>query len=303
MNIGAENRNLNLIILVAALINSIAGIVVTLYATALPSIAHDLNASIISMQNTISISIISYAFGQITFGILCDWIGRKFTIMIGLSIFILASLVGAFANSIAILMLARIFQGFAVGSCQVVARAVVIDNVKGPRFKSAITYLSVSFALGLIIAPYLGAEILRHINWRADFWFYAIYGMTILFVVIFKLKESMPAEHASLPHKTLATFSSILKNKIFILSSFQLGCSFIAFTLWNQVGPFIIENELGKSATYFGVISLITGVTYLAGSMLNIVLIPYTKITSRLNLSTIFFILGIILILPRKSRH
>ncbi|MBP9742388.1 MAG: MFS transporter [Burkholderiales bacterium] len=285
------------VIFMAALINSIAGIVVDLYAPCLPAIEHDLQVSSVIMQNTISLSIIGYACGQIFFGILCDWKGRKFTISLGLIVFILASIGAALAKSIILLIFARILQGFAAGSCQVVARAILIDEVKGPRFAIGVVYLSTAFALGLILSPYVGAEIQQFLGWRWDFGFYALYSTILLGILVWRMKESLPAKFAQHPKNTLNSYKHILSNRVFIAFSLQLGCCFMAFTLWNQIGPFIVQHTLNKSATYFGLIALCTGSFYLVGTLLNRLLIKHLPVTRRIKLSLSTFLLGIVVLM------
>lgn len=293
----SDKRHETFVIFLAALINSISGIVIDLYAPCLPVIGNELHASNITMQNTISMSVIGYAIGQIFFGILCDWKGRKLTIVLGLIIFTIASFWASVAHSILILMFARIIQGFAAGSCQVVARAILIDKVKGPRFTIGIVYLSTSFALGLILSPYIGAQIQHYLGWRWDFVFYALYSLILLGVVLYGMKESLLPQYAKHPVTTFSSYKQILSNGVFVSFCAQLGCAFIAFTLWNQVGPFIVHNILNKSTTYFGLIALCSGIFYLVGALGNRILITRTKLSWRINASFLIFLLGVIILL------
>ncbi len=76
----------NFIMFLAALLNSIAGIMIDLYAPCLTTIAKEFKVSVLRVESTITISIIGYAVGQLFFGILCDWKGRKASIILGLLI-------------------------------------------------------------------------------------------------------------------------------------------------------------------------------------------------------------------------
>lgn len=205
INVNANSSYECFIMLLAALLNSIAGIVVDLYAPCMPAIAHELQVSVVTIQNTISSSVIGYACGQIFFGILCDWKGRKTSIIIGLTLFSLASIAATIAHSIETLIIARIVQGFAAGSCQVVARAILIDNLKDKKLTIGVVYLSTAFALGLIFGPYIGAEIQQLLGWRWNFVFYAVYSLIILSIVIYKMQESLQIENVKSPTATLST--------------------------------------------------------------------------------------------------
>jgi MFS family permease len=288
-----SQRYESFVILLAALLNSVAGIVIDLYAPCLPAIARELNVSVMMMQNTITLSIIGYAVGQIVFGILCDWKGRKISIILGLTLFTFASVCASMTGSIEMLMICRILQGFSAGSCQVIARAILIDNVKGPKFTIGIVYLSTAFALGLILGPYIGAEIQQILSWRWNFIFYAFYACILLLIVLFGMRESLSA---SVTPNILSSYKQILSHPVFISSFLQLGCCFIAFTLWNQIGPFIVENNLHKTATYFGLIALSAGIAYLLGTLINRLLIHRVTLSWRLNLSLCLFLCGIVIL-------
>src|ERR1700761_1116163 len=150
------------------LLNSIAGIVIDLYAPSMPAIGHEFGVGAAAMQKTIVITTFGYAIGQLAFGLLSDWKGRRLSILAGLTLFCLASLVAMQAHSLEVLLWARALQGLAVGSCQVVSRAVLVDSLGGKRFQVAVIYLSVAFALGLIAGPYVGGEIEQFFGWRAN---------------------------------------------------------------------------------------------------------------------------------------
>jgi multidrug resistance protein len=286
----------NWVIFRAALLNGIAGIVVDLYAPSLPQIAYDFNTTVMAAQATISTTVIGYALGQLFFGILCDWRGRKASIIIGLIIFALSSILAGFSPSIQVLLMARVIQGFAAGACQVVARAILVDVVPECRFNLAVTYLSVAFAMGLIAGPYCGALIQQWLGWRWNFAVYAIYSAALLCSLWHGMKESLPRSFRKSPGATLHSYIEVLSNWQFIVLFIQLGCCFLSFTLWNQIGPFVIQRNFSKDSTYFGITALLAGVAYLMGSLINRLLITRVSTSRRIGLSVLSSSCGIILI-------
>jgi DHA1 family bicyclomycin/chloramphenicol resistance-like MFS transporter len=286
----------NFVIFLAPLLNSLAGIVVDLYAPSMPAIGYELHVSPATMQNTIAVTIVGYAFGQLFFGILSDWKGRRNSILLGLALFCLASVWAVGARSIETLMVARAVQGFAVGSCQVVARAILVDVVKGERFGISVIYLSVAFALGLIVGPYIGGAIQQWLGWRWNFVLYAAYGFIVLGVVLFGLRESLAREARYSPRHTIHGYREILGNAAFAISMVQLGCSFTAFTLWNQIGPYVVQNQLGHGPVFFGLTALAAGIAYFAGTLANRALIKRSSPDQRLRASAVIFLLGVLTI-------
>ncbi|AIZ32675.1 multidrug effflux MFS transporter [Pseudomonas parafulva] len=269
----ATKRYENFIVFLAPLVNSLGGIAIDLYAPSLPSIGRELGAGPALMQNTITITLLFYALGQLFFGIMADARGRRPAVLLGLGVFLVGSLLATAATSIEMLLLARALQGFAIGACQVVARAVLVDVVKGPRFYVAIIYLSLAFGLGPVIAPYIGGLMEVHFGWRYNFVLYAAYALLVLTFVVAGLKESLPVESRRRPLQTLGGYRVILADRGFRAAVVVLGSSFSAFLLWNVFGPHIVQDVLGHDAHYFGSTALGVGCCYLTGTLVNRALI------------------------------
>jgi MFS family permease len=278
------------------LLNSVAGIVIDLYAPSMPSIGREFGANATAMQNTIVITTFSYAIGQLFFGMLSDWKGRRLSIILGLSLFCLASVFAMQAHSLETLLLARALQGFSVGSCQVVSRAVLVDCVSGRRFQVAVIYLSIAFAIGLIAGPYIGGAIQQAYGWRANFAFYSAYAGFLLLASGIGLRETFPVEARSTPARVFRIYKVILRNSAFSFSTLQLGLCFIGFTLWNQIGPDIVERLLAHSPRYFGATALAVGIAYLLGTVTSRLLVAVTSDGQRLWGSNTVFALGVLTI-------
>ena len=287
-----NKRYENFIVFLAPLINSVGGIAIDLYAPSIPSIGRELDASPSLMQNTITITLLCYAIGQLFFGILADAKGRRPAVILGLGLFLGASVMAATSSSIDMLLAARALQGFAIGACQVVARAVLVDTVKGPRFTVAIIYLSLAFGLGPVIAPYIGGAIEVHFGWRYNFVLYAVYGLVVLAFVMAGLKESLPVERRMSPFQTLAGYRAILISHNFRSSVIILGASFSAFLLWNVIGPYIVQDRLGHSAQYFGTTALGVGACYLTGTLINRCLLKFIATGALMWAGAALFVIG-----------
>lgn len=261
------------IIFVAPLINSVAGIAIDLFAPSIPSIGRELGVSAAVMQNTITVTLLFYAFGQLCFGVLADWRGRRPSILLGLGLFMVGSLLAAAAASIETLMLGRALQGFAIGACQVVSRAVLVDRIRGERFPVAVVYLSLAFGLGPVISPYVGGLVEEYAGWRWNFGLYFSYGALVLAFVLYGLKESLLPQARKTPRQSAAGAGRILTNASFLSAVMLLGASFAAFLLWNVVGPYLVQERFGKGSSFFGTTALGVGCGYLFGTFVNRLLV------------------------------
>ncbi|KAA6224931.1 MULTISPECIES: MFS transporter [unclassified Campylobacter] len=97
---------------------------------------------------------------QTPFGMLSDKIGRKKTMLFGLLIFIIGSLVCSFASDIYMMIFGRLLQGS--GAIGAVATAMISDFVPEEKRGKAMaimgSFIGISFATSMLIAPIMSAK-------------------------------------------------------------------------------------------------------------------------------------------------
>ncbi|MFF7710820.1 MFS transporter [Pseudomonas sp. NPDC007930] len=266
----ATARYIGYVIVMAPLLNSVSGIAIDLFAPSMPAIARAFGASAGQLQASITYTLLAYAAGQLCFGLIADGRGRLAALYPGLALFVAGSLLAMLAQSLEAFVLGRLLQGFAVGACQVCARALLVDTVKGERFASAVVWLSLAWGLGPVLAPFIGGLIDQALGWRWNFALYAAYSGALLLLSL-RLRESLPARNSL--GESLRGYRLILADRRFVCASLALGSSLSLFLVWSVIGPFVIEQRHGPAPALFGATALAAGTAYLAGTLLNRVLL------------------------------
>jgi MFS family permease len=104
---------------------------------------------------------LTQALLQIPFGRWSDRVGRKPVIAAGLALFAAGSLVGAFAQSLTMLVVARSLQG--AGAVSAAATALLADLTRPEVRTRAMAFIGISiglsFVLSLVLAPLLDATV------------------------------------------------------------------------------------------------------------------------------------------------
>ncbi|NJC41218.1 DHA1 family bicyclomycin/chloramphenicol resistance-like MFS transporter [Brevundimonas alba] len=162
---------------------------------ALPAIGEALNVvSENSRQWIITAYLLGFGVAQLIYGPLADRYGRKPVLMIGLSLYVLFSVLAAFAASFELLIAARVGTGLGAAALRVLAVSIVRDRYSG-RTMARVMSLSFLVFLGIpIIAPTLGQLILTVAPWPWIFGVLALAGGAFMLWAAIRLPETLHAE-------------------------------------------------------------------------------------------------------------
>lgn len=148
---------------------------------------------------------------QVPFGILSDKIGRKKTMLLGLLIFIIGSIICAEAKDIYIMLLGRALQG--AGAIGAVAVAMISDFISEEKRSKAMAlmgaFIGLAFASSLILAPLMSEK------FGLSSLFYLSIALTLLCIVL--LYTWVPKESKIIQHDEKTPLKRFLIEKNFAL--------------------------------------------------------------------------------------
>ena len=143
---------------------------ITILLTALPVLTHELHASAAEglwIVNAYPLFSTGLLLGAGTLG---DRIGHRRMYLVGLVIFGLASLMAAYAGSVAVLVLARVLQAMGASAMLPATLALIRVGFSDERERAlAISVWACLSLVGAILGPLLGGWLLGHFHWGALF--------------------------------------------------------------------------------------------------------------------------------------
>ncbi len=184
---------------------------------------------------------LTQAIFQVPFGTMSDKIGRKVTLLIGLVIFLVGSIICAMSDNIYLLMLGRFLQGAgAIGSViTAMISDLVPENVRGHAMAIMGGTIALSFALAMGLGPVIGA----HYGVSTLFWMTGVFAL--IAIVLLFTKVPTPPKIKHIYHNTTKT-SDILKDpnllSMIIINAMQKGLMTMAFVL---IPIILTSNEFG----------------------------------------------------------
>jgi len=155
---------------------------------ALPKISEEFSMDAVSMSWVAMIYLLSSAVFLVPLGKFADIWGRKRMFLYGNIIFLIATLICAFAISEQMLIIGRFLQGIGSAMTFSTSMAIVISAFP-PQQRGKVIGINISAVyIGLSAAPLLGGMLTQSVGWRSLFFINAAAGVFIILGIIFKIK-------------------------------------------------------------------------------------------------------------------
>jgi MFS family permease len=177
-------------LVVVAIMASMAMIAIeaTIVSTAMPQIAAQLGQ--INLYSWVFSSfLLTQTATTVVFGKLSDIYGRKPMLILGIGLFLFASVLAGFAWSMPSMIAFRLLQGIGAGAVQPVAMTVVADLFPGNQRGKVQGYLASVWALSAVVGPLLGSLIIHNLPWSWIFWINVPVGILAALGFLFFLHE------------------------------------------------------------------------------------------------------------------
>jgi EmrB/QacA subfamily drug resistance transporter len=162
----------------------------TVVNIALPSIQHDLHASLSSLLWTVNAYTLTFAVLLVTGGRLGDIFGRRKLFLFGVVVFGVASLAIGFAPNDTVLVTFRAVQGIGAAFMMPATLSIITQAFPPHQRGTAIgTWAGVS-ALALAIGPVIGGFLTEAVSWRAIFFINPPIAVVAIAVTLFATSDS-----------------------------------------------------------------------------------------------------------------
>jgi len=234
------------------------------------AIAAELGATLPQVQNTLGLFLLGFAVANLLWGSLSDRFGRRPIMLIGMALYGLAGLACAQTTSIEGLQIARLCQGFAACSGQVIASAVVRDRFEGTKAIQVFSLMGTVIALSPALGPLIGGQLQVWFGWRAGFHVLAGFGFLILALCGVFLRESNanPILGALVPSRLARIYGGFLRHRSYMCVVLLLGFIFSGLFAYHSFSPFLLIGELGMRPDHFGILAVFMASSMAAGNFL-----------------------------------
>ncbi|MEU4624745.1 multidrug effflux MFS transporter [Actinoplanes sp. NPDC023801] len=244
------------IVLVLGLLTALGPLTIDMYLPSLPTITTDLATSAAAVQLTLTGTLVGLAFGQLLVGPLSDAFGRRWPLLAGISVHVLASVFCVVATDVVMLGVLRVLQGLGAAAAAVVAMAMVRDLFTDLAAARLFSRLMLVVGVAPILAPTVGGLVLNWTSWRGVFVVLTVIGVTIASVSALVLPETLPAgrRRSGGVLGTVRDYGRLLTDRVYVGLTLVAGLSMAALFAYVSGSSYVFQDDYGMSEQQFALI-------------------------------------------------
>ena len=199
--------------------------------------------------------IVGTLIGRLFVGKFLERFGRKTTLIVGLTGFLIFSGFYFMKFDVGMLLLVRFMHGFMMGMASTVLGTIIAQILPPTRRGEGIGYYSMSSTLGTAIGPFLAIWMMLHIGYHAIFIVSSIIAVSCLGVALLIQVPNIPKQNKpldlSVPVEKPSWLSQFVEHKALPISFIMLLTSVCYSGVLSFINFYAKEIDLVETASFF----------------------------------------------------
>ncbi len=261
----SQKKHEFLYILFLGILAAVPPLATDMYLSAMPTIAREWAISENQLGPSLTLWFLTFCICLLICGPIADKKGRKPVLLTGVLIFTLASFLCGFSHNLDQLIIFRILQGAGAAAPSAMCMAICRDKFDGQRRKNILAYIAIVLCLAPMLAPTIGAFLLKFLGWR---WIFYTQGFLSLLTLVVSLTYK---ETLAVPLETgwLGAFSRygvLFRNGKYMLCNSVMGLIPGPFYGFLALSPIAYITIFGKSEFSFAMLFAYNSLISIAGA-------------------------------------
>lgn len=240
----------------------------TIYTPSLPDISDTFRAANNSVQLTLSIYFIGFAFGVFFWGWISDFIGRRPAMLGGLILYGIGSFMCFYSETIIFLLVSRFIQAFGASTGSVITQSILRESVSGNKRHAMFAQISAVIAFTPAVGPIIGGWVDQALGFRAVFLLLVIMSVVLFIYTYFRLSETVHV-FTRKRVKIVPVVKRIFLSKRVIALGFLIGgINGILFSYYAEA-PYIFIEHFHMSPGLYGFIGILVAFASIIGALIS----------------------------------
>jgi DHA1 family bicyclomycin/chloramphenicol resistance-like MFS transporter len=248
-----------------AMLTATVAISIDAMLPALPEIGQELTPDNLNQaQLVLTTFVLGMGLGTLFTGPLSDTFGRKTVMIGGAVIYTVSAFVAAQAETLEVLIGARVIQGLGAAGPRVVAMAVVRDLYMGRGMAQIVSFIMIVFTLMPAVAPLLGSVVIDAFSWRAVFYGFMVFSIVSAIWLAIRLPETLPPERRR-PFRSKALKAAVVEMFVHPVVRLSIAVQSLVFaTLFSMLSSVqqIYDITFGRAESFplwFAGVAIVAG--------------------------------------------
>jgi len=273
-----------------------------MYLPAIPQLQAEWNQPLVMVNLTLICFFLTYCLFMLIYGPVSDRFGRRPPLLVGIVIYIIGSLMCAFAVNLSTLIAARIVQASGAASASVLSLAISKDLFDTRKREQIMAYIAIIMAFAPMCAPVIGGCIIHYCRWRLVFVLQAAMGAAA-WMGVYRMAEPLHNFQVLSATTALTVYLRLFRNRRF--AGLMLALSILPFPLFGFIAgvPEIYMTRFGMDERQFGYFFGFNAIASLIGAF------SFTRLSRRFSSASLMttsfigiFAAGcLLLLLPHQS--
>src|SRR3990167_7653343 len=158
----------------------LAGMEFDLFVPSFPQLQSHFNLTAFWVEALLSVNFVGYCLSLFFVGGLADRYGRKPIILLGLSTFVIGSILCLCEQSFDFLLIGRFLQGIGIAAPAILSFLIIADTYPIKQQQFLMAMLNGSMNTAAAAAPVLGSYIALYFHWQGNFAVLLMLGLIVL---------------------------------------------------------------------------------------------------------------------------
>lgn len=261
-------KHASAILVILTLFAVVGPVSIDIFTPSLPAITRYFATDNATAQWSVGIFMLGFSVSMLICGPLADRLGRKKTLMLGYSLYLLATLITLNTTSIHAFIAARFAQ--AIFGCfgTAIARTLARDYYRDQMEIRMLAMISGSLTIAPMLAPIAGGLIQEYAGWQYSFAVMAM--LAVLAMLALQLLperyQATAADSSGLLSGVLSGYTKVLTDWRYLRFTFAAGVAFSGAFVFVAGAPFVLIGTLGVTPKHYGLIFALAIGAYMASA-------------------------------------
>ncbi|CAM3881073.1 DHA1 family bicyclomycin/chloramphenicol resistance-like MFS transporter [Kerstersia gyiorum] len=259
------------IIVILAMLTAFAPLATDMYLPAFHLLEKYFNVPEGGVEGSLSVFFLGLACGQAVYGPMIDRYGRLRPLMVGVSLYVVATVLCLVVTDIRFFMLLRFLQAAGGAAGMVIGRAIIRDLYDDRESARALSLMMAIVTLAPILGPIVGGFVVTHMGWRAVFVIMLLFGLSCWVLAWRYLPETLPPEarrRTSLGG-VFRTWGTLLGTRAFVVPAILGGMAQACMFAFITGSPFVFMQLHHADEQTYGLLFAAIACALIVGASIN----------------------------------